>query len=115
MGWGFDVKETNFKYKKRRDPRPPKNVCERRHAMRRAWERHGLRLNWDDLGNLAKEIQTRSVNIIMVEKQTCSRTFFVVEKWGKKLPLIYDTLRHEVMTFLDKDVLVSGVRDRIHM
>lgn len=75
-----------------------KSQAQRIHAKRRAEERYGLALNRQDLRDVADSIQRGDA----VHVQTTSNRTSVhdVKHKGIKVRVVYDRIRHNVVTFL---------------
>lgn len=79
-------------------PRRAKKVNQLEHARRRALERHGL-------------VLTKAMRHTIIESIRCGRAYFLgrqsrrvtgweVEVEGKRVTVLYDSLRHSLITFL---------------
>jgi len=75
--------------------------CQTIHAKRRAIERYGLKLNKRNIMDIVKKIINNQA--IFVEKQSCSRSIFMVEFSGHQLKVVYDKTRKSLRSILPND------------
>lgn len=75
-----------------------KKTCQRIHAKRRALERHGLQLNRFDLFEMVKLIQGQKAEF--VERQSLRVTVWRVPWGDRKLKVVYDKVRKNIVTVL---------------
>ena len=68
------------------------------HAKRRASERYGLALSNDDLDKIVRLIQNHGAKFI--RRQSGMITLWEVSFMEKKLQVVYDKQRSQVVTFL---------------
>lgn len=71
------------------------------HAKRRASERYGLTLNRQSYGTIVKMIQEGRATFVRRVSNRIS--LFTVEYHNVPLAVVYDSLRHKVVTFLPPD------------
>lgn len=76
-----------------------KSQAQRIHAKRRALQRYDLALNREQLDALVKRIQTGD-NVTFVLKQSNRISHYELEIEGKKVRVVYDRERHNIVTFL---------------
>jgi hypothetical protein len=86
--------------------RPSKNICERIHAKRRAYQRYGLSFNRKDYFNIINLIKTGKSKQIC--KQSNTRSIKKVNYNNIDLYLVYDKLRGEIATFLDENQVIES-------
>lgn len=88
-----------------RRPRRDKALAQRLHAKRRA-RRYGLDVTTDDLAAMVWQIQLGE-GAWFVKRQSNRVSHFLVQ-WGDQLlPVVYDRLRKEIVTFLPRCVLAE--------
>ena len=83
-----------------------KAKSQRIHAKRRALQRYDISLNREDLEKIIQLIQTGKGRCI--EKQSNTRTIFIVEYKGKDCKVVYDKLRKNICTFLPMEDKKNG-------
>jgi len=80
-----------------------KKHAQRHHAKQRAYQRYGWNLNKHDLNLLAKRIQRGDGRF--VERQSNRVTVWDIDINGETARVIYDSQRHQIVTFLPKECL----------
>lgn len=84
---------------KKKEKDKPKDVCQRLHAKKRAYQRYGLTLTTADLNRLSDQIVFKE-NCVLVQKQSNRVSIFDVIFMDMKVRVSYDFLRKQVITFL---------------
>lgn len=79
-----------------------KRLAQRVHAKRRAEERYGLVVNKDTRRKLLECIWNGRTTFVM--KQSLRVSVFDVEFEGETYRVVYDKIRKEIVTFLDRDM-----------
>lgn len=84
-----------------RKKRKPKADTQKKHARLRALQRYGFELT----GGLESKLKTLMAEgkTTLVERQSLRVTVHDVELDGKELRFVYDSKRHQVVTFLYKE------------
>lgn len=85
---------------------------QRKHAKRRIRERYGISVNRHQLRDIAEQI--RQGRALFVERQSNRVTRWVVEYQGKKILVIYDSLRGNVVTALPASAMTT-VQSEYHV
>lgn len=75
-----------------------KKLNQRIHAKKRALERFDLDLNRDDLNKIKYLIQNKKT--LMLERSSLRVTIHRVDYKGKRMRVVYDKLRKNIVTFL---------------
>ena len=78
--------------------RTPKAQTQRRHAQRRAYERHGLQLTRHDLNEIVRQIQAGKAHF--VERQSHRVSLFDIDIDGRSARVVYDKQRKTIVSFL---------------
>lgn len=73
-------------------------INQRIHAKNRIFQRYGITLNQKTYYTLIKQIQTNKA--IFVGRETPSRTKWIVSYNENQFPVIYDSNKHTIVTFL---------------
>lgn len=77
------------------------------HAVRRAWQRYGLAISYRDLANIIDRIENNHARLH--EVQTPRVSVYVMNYRGiDDLPVVFDTKKKKVITFLPKAYLHHG-------
>lgn len=79
--------------------RRPKADKGRTHAMDRALERHGLRLNRREVKEIGNRIDAG--NARFVEEENDAIALYLVEYGGRRLPVIYNRIERFIITILE--------------
>jgi len=83
--------------------RSSKKKAQRKHAQRRACERYGLTFGPETHAKLCTQI--KNGRAIFLERQSLRVTMFAVYHDGQWIPVVYDTHRHTIVTFLPLEAL----------
>lgn len=83
-----------------------KAQSQEKHAKQRAFERYGLNLSTSDLNGIKNQIQCG--NAQHIEAQSNRVSVFTLNMAGTDVPIVYDTQRHTVVSFLPTEYLVTG-------
>lgn len=75
-----------------------KKKCQIRHAIKRAKERYNIYLRFEDIPEIVKLIQSEQSNLIL--KKSIRVSIHEVLYLNKKLIVVYDSLRENIVTFL---------------
>jgi len=100
----------------RKKKRPAKGVCQLAHTKRRLSTRYGLDLNLSEIRALAKKIQTAhkqppEANGVYPEclgRQSNRLTIWALPCRDVVLTLVYDSIRHTIVTVLPKGTGLPG-------
>lgn len=96
MGWLSKIKKTATLRRKIRRLKPPsKRISQMRHAKRRAFERYGIVLNMNEA---VKQIQSGKGDFL--ERRSNRITVWLVQQQNKEIRVVYDKLRHVIVTCL---------------
>lgn len=84
--------------RRKRIKQNPHAVNQRIHAKNRIYERYGITLNQQTYHSLVKQIQANKA--VFVGRETPSRTKWIISYEGQQIPVIYDSNKHTIVTFL---------------
>lgn len=87
-----------------------KSQCEFYHARKRAKERYNLDLSTSDIKMIISDIQNHTA--IFVNKQSCRVSVWKISIKGNTYPVVYDKMRHQIITFLPQEALIDAEKDR---
>lgn len=82
--------------------RSSKAQTQRRHAIRRAHERHGLQLTRQDLNDIVRQIQSDKATF--VERQSLRVSLFDVVVHERSVRVVYDRQRKTIVSFLPESL-----------
>ena len=88
-----------------------KKRCQRQHTQQRASMRYGLTVGKKDYDDLCSRIKSGD-GCVFLEKQSNRVSMWAVSMDGEWVPVIYDKIRHSVVTFLPPEAL-EPFRDKI--
>jgi hypothetical protein len=96
--------------------RPPTWETRPAHAQRRALQRYGLRLSFDDCCCLANRIRAEDARTVLIERRSNNLALWLV-RWpdgdaGRWLPVLYNRRHHYLETVLPLRELLLH-RDRL--
>src|SRR5262245_10553695 len=80
---------------------------QRRHALRRASERYGLTLSPGQYDELCHRIRHGQDGAVFLDRQSNRVSMWAVRHGLRWLPVIYDSRRHQIVTFLPVNTLIS--------
>lgn len=75
----------------------------KRHAIQRARERYGVRLELEDIGAMNAIIRTGICRVIEHRSRRRGRKVFIKTLCGTTLPAVYDPVIGTIVTFLPQD------------
>jgi hypothetical protein len=82
-----------------------KEKSQKVHAQQRCKERYGLTLGRKTYDILCVKLREQGEDCIFLEKQSNRVSFFAIKHEEEWIPVIYDKMRHTIVTFLPKEAL----------
>ena len=82
-----------------------KEKSQKIHAQKRCKQRYGLTLGTKTYDALCAKLREQGDDCVFLFKESNRVSLFAIKHEGEWVPIVYDKIRHTIVTFLPKEAL----------